>query len=65
MPSPVVFDIIYTFIPNISTSIHYRFYSSDNDRATKYNSSYGTKFSGKIKTNNAASAKIVLYGFTS
>ena len=50
---------------NISTVIYYRFYSSYANESTKYLSSYGAKFSGKIKTVSAASAKIVLYGFTS
>ena len=50
---------------NISTVIYYRFYSSYANESTKYLNSYGAKFSGKIKTVSATSAKIVLYGFTS
>ena len=50
---------------NISTVIYYRYYSSYADESTKYINDYGAKFSGKIKTTSASSAKIVLYGFTS
>ena len=59
------FMLINDVTNNLSTSIYYKFYSSIGSEATKYNSFYGTKFSGKIKTSSATSAKIVLYGFTS
>lgn len=50
---------------NISTVIFYRFYSNYNNEFTKYLNSYGAKFSGKVRTVSATSAKIVLYGFIS
>ena len=59
------FMLINDVTNNRSTSIYYKFYSSDTYEATKYNSSYGKKFSGKIKTASVSSAKIVLYGFIS
>ena len=57
----VVFMMINDIINNISTSFYLNYYSSMSHYGSGYRSDYGTKFSGKIRTNSATSAKIVLY----
>ena len=53
----VAFMMLNDVSNNISTVISHV--------STTYANDYGAKFSGKIKTVSATSAKIVLYGFTS
>lgn len=61
----IAFMMINDIDNNISTSFYLNYYSSMSHYGSGYRSSCGAKFSGKIRTSNATSAKIVLYAFTS